>query len=217
MTFSKIFGSKIFGSKIFSGFSIAITGLVFSINASANNFSTGTFTVDINKTQIMHLPSAASAVVVGNPDIADVSVHSPTILFIVGRGSGTTNVIVLDALGQTIANTDIHVKTIATPSNRRVFLAGQGWNTYDCAPFCQPSPGTGDAPDFAGKYSAQGMRLNNTGVPATITPFGPAGMGGMNQAGISGSSSQPTSFSEDVGPAMQMSRTNRYRMTGAME
>ena len=56
----------------------------------------GTYSVDLNKTEIVRLPENAGAVVIGNPSIADVTVHSANTLFVVGRGYGETNLIVLN-------------------------------------------------------------------------------------------------------------------------
>ena len=54
------------------------------------------YSVDLNKTEVVYLPENAGAVVIGNPQIADVSVHSANTLFVVGRGYGETNLIVLN-------------------------------------------------------------------------------------------------------------------------
>lgn len=217
-TFSRILTSCALGFSI-----IATSSLAISNAALASNITADTFMVDMNKTQIMRLPSAAAAVVVGNPEIADVSVHSPTLLFVVGRGVGTTNVIVLDSLGQTIISKDIHVQSIPTSSSRRVYKAGDGWNSYDCTPFCQPSPTPGDTAEFAGQYSATGPSLNNSGVPATVTPFGTAGgmmsmspgsIGAPSSMGASGMSGAPSPNMSQ--PAMRVSKA-RNRSYGTME
>jgi len=129
------------------------------------------YTVEINKTQIMHLPAPASAIVVGNTAIADVSVHSPNLLFIVGRGYGVTNMIVLNDLGQTIMEADIQVKNSNSNTGKRVMLVGQGWRSYECSPFCQPAPVLSDDPGFVAQFKGQGQTINNTGTPVTSASF----------------------------------------------
>ena len=73
-------------SSVSSGI-IGLSGLLIAASlpftAQAENLS-----VELNKTQVLHLPETASAVVIGNPTIADISIYSPNILFIVGRGYG---------------------------------------------------------------------------------------------------------------------------------
>ncbi|MBL4854120.1 MAG: pilus assembly protein N-terminal domain-containing protein [Robiginitomaculum sp.] len=129
------------------------------------------YTVDINKTQIMHLPAPASAIVVGNTAIADVSVHSPNLLFIIGRGYGVTNVIVLNDLGQTIVEADIQVKNSHSNTGKRVMLVGQGWQSYECSPFCQPAPVLSDDPGFVAQFRGGGQAIDNTGTPVTSASF----------------------------------------------
>jgi len=141
--------------------SLCVTAFM-PLTAHAQNY-----TVDINKTQIMHLPAPASAIVVGNTSIADVSVHSPNLLFIVGRGYGVTNVIVLDEFGQTIMEADIQVKNSHSNTGKRVMLVGQGWRSYECSPFCQPAPVLSDDPGFVAQFRGQGQPINNTGTPIT--------------------------------------------------
>jgi hypothetical protein len=129
------------------------------------------YRIDLNKTQILHLPSAAGSVIVGNPAIADVTVHSPTLIMVVGRGFGETNLIVLDRSGQTMVDADVQVTAI-TPSNGvRLFNAGSR-RTYSCAPYCQPSPVLGDSPDHIATNSPQdGPALS----PSSIFDQGPIG------------------------------------------
>ena len=131
----------------------------------------GDYSVEINKTQIMHLPAPAAAIVVGNPSIADISVHSPTLLFIVGRGYGTTNVIILDNVGNTIMNTDIQVLASKSSSSKRIYLVGEGWKSYDCKPLCQPAPVLGDEPGFIAQFKGSEQVINNTNTPITTTPY----------------------------------------------
>ena len=129
--------------------------------------------VTLNKTQILHLPGAATAIVVGNPDIADISVHSPDTLFIVGRGYGQTNLIALDGQGQTILVADITVKNSNSLSGVRIINIGEGQQSYNCTTQCLPSPTLGDAPAFIGSFTGQGMAINNAStspVSGGMTP-----------------------------------------------
>ena len=159
---------------VFMSISRPILGLAGVCLATAMPLAAhaGDYSVEINKTQIMHLPAPAAAVVVGNPAIADISVHSPTLLFIVGRGYGTTNVIILDNVGNTIMDADIQVGSSQSNSGKRVFLVGQGWKSYDCKPLCQPAPVLGDEPGFIAQFKGSEQVINNTNSPITTTSYG---------------------------------------------
>jgi len=149
---------------------IGLAGLCFTLLlpsiANAEDYN-----VEINKTKILHLPAPAGAIIVGNPEIADISVHSPTLLFVLGRGYGVTNVIILDDAGNTILETDIQVGGNQSGSGKRLMMAGQGWQSYDCTPFCQPAPVLGNDPKFLASFKGQGQTIDNTGTPITTTPI----------------------------------------------
>lgn len=110
------------------------------------------YQIDLNKTQILRLPSPAGAIVIGNPNIADVSVHSDDILLVVGRGFGETNLVILDQSGETMVDADLQVTSITSSHGVRLFN-GKSRETYSCAPFCQPSPVLGDDAAFIGANS----------------------------------------------------------------
>ncbi len=66
--------------------------------------------VALNKTiQVTGMPAEAHDIIVGNSDIADVIVRSPTEVFVVGRGLGQTNIQFRDAQGRTIWRTEVEV------------------------------------------------------------------------------------------------------------
>lgn len=156
--------------KVISRTVIGLSGLCLSALLPIAAYAQG-YSVEINKTKILQLQSPAAAVVVGNPAIADVSVHSPTMLFIVGRGYGVTNVIILDEFGQTIMDADIQVGKNKSSSGKRILLAGQGWKSFDCNPFCQPAPVLGDDPMFVAQFRGQGQAIDNTNTPISASSF----------------------------------------------
>ena len=110
------------------------------------------YRVDLNKTQIVRLPMRASSIVVGNPQIADISVHSQSMLFVVGRGYGETNLVILDEAGNTMMDANIQVTSVTPSHGVRVF-DGSSRRTFSCAPYCQPSPILGDDAGFIGANS----------------------------------------------------------------
>jgi len=54
---------------------------VSTLGVSATNASAQSYSVELNKTELVRLNQSANAVVIGNPSVADVSVHSDRTLF----------------------------------------------------------------------------------------------------------------------------------------
>lgn len=150
---------------------ICASGLGLAAIAGSAHASDPIYQVDLNKTQILRLPAAAGSVVIGNPAIADVTVHSPTMIMVVGRGFGETNLIVLDRNGQTMVDADIQVTSI-TPSNGVRLFNAQSRQTYSCSPYCQPSPVLGDAPEH---ISANSPPVQPAAAPGAIFEQAPPG------------------------------------------
>jgi len=65
--------------------------------------------VPIDHAQRIDIRGAAASVVIGNPKIASVTVVDTHTLYIMGRGAGTTNVVVLDKEGRTLFTGDVTV------------------------------------------------------------------------------------------------------------
>jgi len=97
--------------------------------------STTSYKVELNKTEIVRLPGAASAVIIGNPKIADVTVQSSDLIFVVGRGYGETNLIILDSNGNTMMNADLQVVNTLPQHGVRLYN-GSSRQTYSCIPYC---------------------------------------------------------------------------------
>ena len=121
-----------------------------------------TYSVGLNKTEIVRLPVAASAILVGNPAVADVSIHSADTFFVVGRSYGETNVIILDKLGHTILDANIQVNNKLPRNGIRVFYGANQRETYNCAPHCTAAPVLGDTPEFIAANSAGSSEIVNT-------------------------------------------------------
>jgi len=70
--------------------------------------------VPINHAQRVDVQGVAATVVVGNPKIASVTVVDTHTLYIMGRGAGSTNVVVLDKSGRTLFTGDVTVAATGT-------------------------------------------------------------------------------------------------------
>ncbi len=161
------------------------------LTASATDFANNNYSVQMNRTQILRLPTAAATVVVGNPDIADISVHSADTLFIIGRGYGQTNIIALDALGQTILDANIIVNAPISASSLRIVNIGSGQKSYNCAPYCLPAPILGDTQNFIAKFSGHAVNIRGGGSGPVANP-GNTPVGQLQNA-LSATSSNPVS------------------------
>jgi hypothetical protein len=175
--------------------------------------SSGQTGVALNHTQLLRLPYAAASVVVGNPEIADVAVHSTDTLLILGRSYGSTNVIAMDASGRVIINQNILVGAQDRAGRVRIFEGAASRKTFDCSHGCLPSPELGDEAGFyasgrpgtqvinnpiagpaTGNFSPSSSSLSAP-APSAATP-GPSGIGGP-----SGSLDQSGGFSGGPGPS----------------
>ena len=153
--------------------------------------ASGHYSVELNKTEVVYLPASAGAVVIGNPNIADVSIHSANTIFVVGRGFGETNLVVLNAAGHKIMDADIQVVNNLPAHGVRIYN-GSERETYSCAPYCQPSPVLGDSPQFIGENRGPTAAINNNMASATPTQrpasspsrsFEPQGLSGGTPSG----------------------------------
>lgn len=155
----------------------AVPALLLSVPAQAGDLiGSGTYSVELNKTEIVRLSEPASAVVIGNPKIADVSVHSSDTVFVLGRGYGQTNLIVLNANGETIMDADIQVVSPESVGNVRLY-SGKERSTYSCAPYCLPAPVLGDSVEFVVLNTPETREINTTTITGpSVRPQNIVGM-----------------------------------------
>ncbi|MFX9031446.1 pilus assembly protein N-terminal domain-containing protein, partial [Acinetobacter baumannii] len=68
--------------------------------------------VTIDRAMVMRLPAPADTVIIGNPGIADATIHDRMTLILTGKVVGMTNLVILDAKGNPIADEVLAVKKI---------------------------------------------------------------------------------------------------------
>lgn len=128
------------------------------------------FTVSINETRALHLKSPASTVILGNPSIADVTVHRSGILYVLGRSYGKTNLVVLDSEGRETAKMNLDV---VAPASQHVTLhRGVGQISYNCGVHCERTPTQGDIKDDFDAVMKQVNDLNGFGNSGAETSGG---------------------------------------------
>jgi len=101
-----------------------------------------------DQTQILTLPRPAGTIVVGNPTFADVTVQGEMV-FLHGRGFGTTNIIIMDEAGVKMA--DFEVTVAIGGSNNLALYKGPARFSYVCAPNCEGTVQAGDLPNWLGQ------------------------------------------------------------------
>jgi hypothetical protein len=100
-------------------------------------------TVPLDQTRRLSFTGSAANVVVGNPQIADVNIIDARNLMVVGKRFGVTNLVVLDAAGRTLFDSQI----VVSAGEGAMVSISRGVQTFDyaCTPNCQPVAGEATA------------------------------------------------------------------------
>lgn len=94
--------------------------------------------VEIDQTQRIQLRGPAGSVIVGNPQIADVTVVDSNTLYVTGKGYGVTEVVAVDTIGRTVFQSQVIV-TAGDGSGRVRMWRGAQATEMACASSCSPS------------------------------------------------------------------------------
>ena len=127
--------------------------------ASAVFAQTAPVTVKVNMARILRINSPAATVIIGNPGIADVTIQDPQTLVLTGKSFGQTNLIVLDTLGNPVADTVVQV--VQDQADVVTVYMGSARNSYACTPVCQPMVMLGDEGGFSSEAVASSKTLSN--------------------------------------------------------
>lgn len=109
-----------------------------------------------DQTQLLKLPRPAGTIVVGNPTFADVTVQG-RMVFLHGRGFGTTNIIIMDEDGAQMADFEVTVQ-MGGSNNLALYKGGlspASHFSYVCAPNCESTLQVGDHNQYFGVVSGQ--------------------------------------------------------------
>ncbi|MET0435979.1 MAG: pilus assembly protein N-terminal domain-containing protein [Devosia sp.] len=115
--------------------------------------------VKVNMARVLRISAPAATVIVGNPGIADVTIQDPQTLILTGKSFGQTNLIVLDSLGEPIADTLIEV--VQMQAGVTTVYQGQLRTTLACAPTCQPTVMLGDDNSFTSQTLASSQLVQS--------------------------------------------------------
>ncbi len=100
-------------------------------------------TVPIDQARILRIQRQAASVIIGNPSIADVTIHDARTLVLTGRSYGTTNLVVLDSEGAVLLDDSVVVSANEAHSLR--IYRQEARTTYSCSPTCEPKLAIGDS------------------------------------------------------------------------
>ncbi|GLS01657.1 hypothetical protein GCM10007859_16720 [Brevundimonas denitrificans] len=98
----------------------------------------GSMNVEIDQAQRVQLRGPAGSVIVGNPEIADVTVVDANTLYITGKGYGVTEIVAVDTIGRTVFQSQVVVTAGSGSGRVRVWRGGQA-TEMACAASCSPS------------------------------------------------------------------------------
>jgi Flp pilus assembly secretin CpaC len=116
------------------------TALAFFL-ALSSAADAATLKVALDKSARISLARPARDIVVANPKVADVTLIDARNIVVLGKGYGTTSLLVVDAAGRTIADHEI---VVSSPDTGAVsFYRGSKVQSFACEARCEP---TSDAP-----------------------------------------------------------------------
>ncbi|MES2723874.1 MAG: pilus assembly protein N-terminal domain-containing protein [Pseudomonadota bacterium] len=137
---------------------IAAALALLALAAQVSTAGAATISAVIDQGVRITLPAGARDVMIGNPAIADINVVDSRTAVIQGRSYGATNLMIIDARGRTIQNSQI---VVSAPSANSVSLyRGPGAGAavanvanYACAPRCERTPMPGEIESEYNRYA----------------------------------------------------------------
>jgi len=139
--------------------------IILAAALPATSFA-GTIPVPMNEAVRISLPTPAHDVIVGNPEIADVTVTDSRHLIVTGKGFGQTNLIITGQRGQMLVNDEVVVPPPMT--GQVTMINGGSVQNYACAPQCATSDENkaADAGEFLGHMFGAMAGAKPMGAPA---------------------------------------------------
>jgi Flp pilus assembly secretin CpaC len=106
--------------------------------------------VEIDQARRVQLRGPAGSVIVGNPQIADVTVVDSNTLYITGKGYGVTEIVAVDAIGRPVFQSQV-VVTAGDGGGRVRVWRGATATEMACASSCSPSVRSGSGSEPRGQ------------------------------------------------------------------
>lgn len=124
----------------------ALVGASLLMATTAQAAESAPVTVKANMARILRISAPAATVIIGNPGVADITIQDPQTLVLTGKSYGQTNLIILDAQGNPIADTMIEV--VQEQAGLVTVYMGGRRTSLACEPVCQPVIMLGDDTSF---------------------------------------------------------------------
>jgi Pilus formation protein N terminal region len=152
---------------------VTTSALALAFLCTSASFAAQELIIKTDQTQLINISGSPGAVVIGNPSIADATVHGDKI-FVHGRAYGSTNLIILDQDGSQLASLDITVQ-LGGENNVVLYKAGSRYS-FVCAPTCEATLQAGDQVDWFGDISKMDGKKSGaaTGKAAVDDAVAPA-------------------------------------------
>ena len=131
---------------LFTAHRAALLAALSLLSVAATAQAASRVTVGINQGLRLSVGGSAANVVVANPAIADVTVVDAHSVIILGKGYGTTQVMVLDSTGRLLMDSIVTVN--APAEGQMTVYRGPAAQQYDCSPRCE-ADGAKSAPAAA--------------------------------------------------------------------
>ena len=146
-------------------FTRSTTALAFGLLMTAPVLAetTDPISVKVNMARILRISAPAATVIIGNPGVADITIQDPQTLVLTGRSYGSTNLIILDAAGNPVADTIVSV--VQGQSDLLTVYMGTSRTTLACEPICQPTIMLGDDNAYASSAAAGQSLLDQVARP----------------------------------------------------
>lgn len=133
-------------------------------NAPSPAHAEDNVSVMLNQARIVRLPEKTKTVIIGNPMIADVTIHKHGNMVLTGKSYGATNLIAMDDAGNIIAESKVVVN--ATRDGLVVLNRGGAQLTLSCTPDCEKTLTLGDDSTLFGDISSQVQARNTMAAPS---------------------------------------------------
>lgn len=115
---------------------LAACGLALAaLSSSPVHAADDVIRVFMDHARILKLDRMVSKVIIGNADVADVTVSDPQTIVLTGKSYGTTNLVILDQDGEAIVDERILV-SVDEANTLRVFKQ-TARSVYSCSPSCE--------------------------------------------------------------------------------
>ena len=141
----------------------AVAALIALPPATAHAEASDPISVRVNMARILRISAPAATIIIGNPAVADVTIQDPQTLVLTGKSYGQTNLIILDSMGNPVADTMVTV--IQSQSDLVTVYLGTARTTLSCSPVCQPTIMLGDDATFSADSYASSSLIDSAARP----------------------------------------------------